>query len=503
MKRMFVWLLVAALALSCLAGCSQNEAQPEAEEDDETFLGESIEDAQPYPRSDAGYVGDPMPFFDDGVFHVFYLLDTRTGNGGYHPWALYNTTDFCTFEDVGEVLPFATEGTAQDLALGTGCVIKGQDGQYHAFYTGHNDTFSPKEAVMHATSGDLLSWTKCPEDTLYAGEAYSQDDFRDPYVLWVPEENQYWMLVTTRNGQTGIIVRYTSTDLKTWTDEGVFFVNDMGTDSNMECPSLLFFNGKWYLSFSDQWPNRYFHYRVSDAIDGPFSIPEQDVIDGNGFYAGRLETDGESLYAFGWNGMKVGHDDSADYDWGGNLVVHQLAQREDGSLVPVPNEKLAAGMNHELKLNPLRMTESVKRDGNSYQCAGKEYEAVEFKDILGSYLFKTTVKNFADAERFGIAFATDDEAVGALNLVLDVKNGSIAFYNTSAMYSADPQSELPFDFSGLEELALTVTICNGVVSLNVNGTCAMTARMYASQGGTWGLFAANSPVVFEDVSLYK
>lgn len=79
-------------------------------------------------------------------------------------------------------------------------MIKDKEGLYHAFYTGHNDTYEPKEAVMHATSMDLDNWTKIPEDTVYAGETYSQDDFRDPYVLYVAEEQQYWMLISTRSG---------------------------------------------------------------------------------------------------------------------------------------------------------------------------------------------------------------------------------------------------------------------------------------------------------------
>ena len=47
----------------------------------------------------------------------------------------------------------------------TGCVIE-RDGVFHIFYTGHNETFRgtdrPDEAIMHATSPDLVHWTKHP-----------------------------------------------------------------------------------------------------------------------------------------------------------------------------------------------------------------------------------------------------------------------------------------------------------------------------------------------------
>lgn len=76
---------------------------------------------------------------------------------------------------------------------------------------------------MHATSQDMANWTKIPEDTFFAGEGFAQDDFRDPYVFYVEEEGCYWMLVSTRNESTGVIVKYTSDDLSKWTEEGVFF----------------------------------------------------------------------------------------------------------------------------------------------------------------------------------------------------------------------------------------------------------------------------------------
>ena len=101
-----------------------------------------------------------MPFYDDGKFNVFYLADQRNGKQGYHPWGLIKTEDFASFDDKGVVINYGDTVESQDIALGTGSVIKDKDGMYHAFYTGHNDTYSPKEAVMHAVSSDMENWEK-------------------------------------------------------------------------------------------------------------------------------------------------------------------------------------------------------------------------------------------------------------------------------------------------------------------------------------------------------
>lgn len=506
MKRIYALTMVGMVCLAGVSGCGKN-AGNENEGETETYIGESlgenVEDYQLFPTLDTSFVGDPMPYYEDGVFHIFYLEDLRDGKVGYHPWTLYETSNFYEYENRGEVIPYANSIEEQDIALGTGSVIKDESGLYHAFYTGHNDTYQPKEAVMHATSNDMINWTKIPGDTFYAADTYSKDDFRDPYVLYVEEEKQYWMLVATRQDNEGIIAKYTSEDLKTWKDAGVFFKNDMGTDSNLECPSLLQYHGKWYLSFSDQWPQRQFHYRVSNTVNGPFEVPEQDVVDGNGFYAGRLESDGENLYVFGWNGTKNQHLDSEEYAWAGNLVVHQLRQKDNGDLVPVLNTSIKEKMNHELSLEPIGMTETIQKAGDDYTFYGKDYEVVEFKELLGSYLFECTIKNFKNSQQFGFAFNMDENDVGALNIVFNIKENKIEFYNSDEIYNRAPQSDMDMDFENIDELNVSLLIGDGVVSVYVNDQCALTARMYTSQGKTWGIFGRNSCARYEDVKICK
>ena len=62
--------------------------------------------------------------------------------------------------------------------------------------------------------------------------------------------------------------------------------------------------------------------------------PEVDYFDGEGFYAARAEKGWDKLYIFGWCGTKTGEWDFGGFDWGGNLVTHELAQLENGELLP-------------------------------------------------------------------------------------------------------------------------------------------------------------------------
>lgn len=489
-------------------GCSDQKVEVEPVEEtieEENYLGESIEDHVVFPASIEGLVGDTMPFYDNGEYNIFYLADQRDGKQGYHPWGLIKTSDFTSYDDKGVVINYGETVEDQDIALGTGSVIKAKDGTYHAFYTGHNDMYEPKEAVMHAVSTDMENWEKIPEDTLYANDNYSQNDFRDPYVFYVEAENSYSMLVATRKDNIGVIARYTSEDLKTWEDKGVFFENDMGTDSNLECPTLLSYKGKWYLSFSDQWPHRLVHYRMADRFQGPFEIPEQDIFDCNGFYAGRMETDGEKLFVVGWNGTKKKHTDSEDYDWGGNMVTHQLYQREDGSLFPVLNEDLEKLLSNELTLRPEKMTgsaEFTETEGN-ISFAGEQYEMAGFKELMGSYLIKTTIRDFDKEGMFGFCFDTNEESVGNLNIIFNGANKRIEFYNGSNIMERTVQSYVDYDLAEKDELNVSMLVSDGVVCMYVNDEIAFTTRMYMSQGSDFGVFSVNSKVSFDGLKAFK
>ncbi len=490
------------IALLVFLGACADKPSSEPSVDD-TDDAEEREATMIFPKTDEALVGDTMPFYDNGKMNIFYLADLRDGKTGYHPWALFETDDFCTYEDKGIVIPYADSAMEQDIALGTGCVIKDKEGGYHAFYTGHNDYYEPTEAIMHATSSDMLNWKKIPEDTFFASEQYSSNDFRDPYVFYVEEEQKYWMLVVTRSEGSGVIARYSSTNLSKWNDEGIFFEDDMGYGTNMECPTLLQYKGKWYLTFSDQWPDRVVHYRVSDSIRGPFKRLDTDTVDSNGFYAGRLETDGDKLYVVGWNGTKFDHDDANDYDWAGNAVIHQLEQQADGSLRPVPIESIIEKMSHKLPLTPVKMTDTVKMEDDSYEFNGKLYELVRFEAAEDSERIEADITGYGSEDVFGISFAPGLENVGALNYVFNIKEGKVEFYNTENIIEEDPQSSMDFDFLNNAMFHVTILVDDGVVCLYLNDEVALTARMYRSQGTDWQIFSVNSSEKWENVSLYE
>lgn len=499
-------LFIISLAL-LMTGCRKVHEAAEADDkkNDIPVNKNEIEEVSVYPAPDSGFVGDPMPYFDGEKMNVFFLDDQRLGTQGYHPWARYTTTDFCSYEFWGDVIPYGDNIKDQDIALGTGSIIKDRKGIYHAFYTGHNDTFSPKEAIMHAISTDLQNWDKQEQDTFYADTEYSSDDFRDPYVFYNEEERTYWMLVTTRKDNMGVIALYRSKDLTQWKNEKVLFTNDMGSDSNLECSNLIEWNGYWYLSFSDQWPDRVVHYRIAKSPEGPFEKPEIDYLDGNGFYAGRLEKAEGKMYLIGWNGTKDGHQDENSYNWGGNLVLHQIIQEDNGLLSTVPVQSIFEKMSHNRKVSELYRSETIVKEKKKLRFSGEGYEIVSFPKVEGSTKITGKIQLNEQTDIFGFTFNLGDNKFGTLNFVFDKLEGLIEFYNkrTDTISSEEAQTSVNYNLKDGDEIEFTILLDNTVATLYINNVTALTARMYSANNREWGFFCDNSDVTLRDIEVYK
>ena len=452
-----------------------------------------------FPNTGYSWVGDTMPYYDGQQFRIFYLEDMRDGDTGFHPWSLWTTKDFTDFHHDSWVIPYdQTNEFAKDSALGTGSVVRDKDGLYHAFYTGFNWRTMPKETIMHAVSTDLVSWQKMPEDSFRGSKPYIYDDtFRDPNVFYNPDYDEYWMLITTRSQKArGVIARYTSKDLKHWENKGIFFENDMGSDANMECPTLVKYGDYWYLTFSDQWPSRVVHYRVAKDSNGPFEKPAQDYFDASGFYAAKLAKDDKDLYLVGWTPTKWDSQDKRPTDWAGNMVTHQLKQRADGSLYPVPVAKAAERLNKAEVLTPVTQSGDVTVSGQDYHFGGKGYADVVLPRLSGIRKITGHFTPNSQQGKFGLMFNVGPQQTGSLNLVFDQANQQVAFYNTDTgkINKAKPELSVPVSLQPGESYDFTLLIDGTVAVLYINDQMALSTRMYALPEHQWGIFSTDSEV---------
>jgi beta-fructofuranosidase len=500
--KMFKKLLVVVLPL-LLAGC-HTVITPSEDTNGLKDKGTVEQNGlQLFPRSNDGDIGDVMPYFDGEYMNYFYLLnEDQQSMVGFHPWSLLRTKDYITYEDVGVVIPYEKDAGSQDLALGTGSVIKDKNGLYHAYYTGYNGTGNTPyfEKIQHATSSDLINWTKHPEHGFYGGH----NDFRDPYVLYMEETNNYWMLITTRHNNVGVLKLYTSTDLITWNYDRVFFTNDAGS-YNLECPTLIKFGNYWYLSYSEQGAFRVTHYRYTNNLSsGVWQKPADDYFDGVGVYAARLEKADDRLIYAGWQAVKQFDYDGGDFDWGGNLAVHELIQLSNGELRPCPMREVVEALNTEVHYEKHVNNEAMIKEDGEISFSGQS-DSLLFDELLERptrMTFSLTTHSLNGT--FAMTFGGNNDS-GSLNILFDFNHDRLSFYNVALadIKNAMPQAYVPLHVMTRQTLTVTVLSEGECLSLYIADQFVLSVRMYAKTNNAFGFVGEGADVTIKNIHFYE
>lgn len=451
------------------------------------------------------YVGDIMPMTDEKGIQLYYLFDTDNNGEGYHPIHKFSTTNLYEYSDDGLAIPFATSKEEPDLAIGTGSFLKAE-GVYHAFYTGHNDTFpkkgKDKERIMHAISYDNVTWTKIPEDTFTAPEGYSKDDFRDPFVFWNEEEGCYWMLVSARNDkENGFIARYSSKDLSRWElMEPLYAPHKYYM---MECPDLFQMGDYYYLFYS--W-NNVTYYAMAESINGPFTEPEDNVLDGRAFYAAKTAEYQGKRYLFGFIDRKKDEKDTNDYSWAGNLCAYELVQKEDNTLGITMPEQFTSYFKNQVALPEATVQGNALLEGDKavLESTGEEIAGINFGTLPSSMLLtlKVTVEKAGTGS--GFAFGIQDKLDTAFGIQFDANKNLLRYDNCilTRMKYADPRVFTSFVFEPGRTYDMKVVAENEIIVVYMDGRKVLSNRIYKARQNGWGLFEIGGKTVFSDIRMY-
>lgn len=470
---------------------------------------------QLFYKPEHGTVGDVIPFYDNGEFKPFYLK----GDGGYYGddatsgWTMLTTRDHLHFTE-----------HATGIHGGTGAVIK-VDGLYHLFYCSFS--FNPqRQYVRHAVSKDLDKWETLDQyDFGPDGCIYELTDWRDPFVFWNDEADEWWMLIaakevgpTMRKGCTGLMI---SKDLYNWEYRKPFYAPHIHTSAH-ECPDL-FKMGDWYYLIYSQYTDRFqTRYRMSKSINGPWTVPTVDTFDTRCFYAAKTGTDGKDRYIYGWNPTRVrnmwgfnprfnaGHDYNS-FDWGDTMIVHKLIQRADGTLVVKVPETVDAAltMHNTLKPDPAN---------GDWEINGTDFR-IELNGNYGTCFLKNRVPELCKLEmeivlhkgvrEAGIALQIDEDFDKGYYLSLQPGNSRLEYKTGMRMYAEggwafpyDVEMERPITLAYDVPHKVKVFVQGTILVCYVDDEIALNTRMYDITDGYFGLFASCGNVEFKNVKLW-
>lgn len=457
------------------------------------------------------WAGDFIPFYENGEFHLFYLLDWRDSekHGMGTPWYRVSTRDFVHFTEYGEMLPRGSD-LEQDLYVFTGSVIKGM-GKYHIFYTGHNDKMSqkgkPMQGIMHAISDDMIKWTKIPEQTFFAPtDKYEKDDWRDPFVFWNEQTKQYDMLlcarfkkgIPRRRGLTGLC---TSNDLIKWEVKEPFYAPNLYYAH--ECPDLFRMGDWWYLIFSEFTDLTRTRYRMSRSLQGPWVAPERDCFDGHAFYAAKTATNGTKRFIFGWNPTRKDSKDNGPWEWGGNLVVHEIEQQQNGELAVRVPETVLKAFSNPLKYSFASGTANYKiNNGVVSIIAPGTFGAAVGGRMPATCKINANIEFKKNTKECGIMLHCSEDLENAYYIRLEPQKNRLSFDmwpRTQITHLAELDREIRLKEGNQVNLQVFVDGNLGVVYLN--NIIAMNFRAYDLPEGNWGFFVVDGSADFSNINI--
>lgn len=432
------------------------------------------------------YVGDTMPFYEDGVYYIYYLKEK--GDSRNHSLYLVTTKDFVNYTEYDDVVLESTPG-AQDDWIGTGSVVN-VGGIYYLFYTGHTDgPMEYKEKVMVAVGDSPFTFTKLPDWELIPPDELGQKrDFRDPQAYYDPKAGTITLTVTAAQDGVARILKFTlSADLQNAVYDGIIFTDPTREFWNLECSDTFCIGDTWYITYSGQDDTLWF---ASSATPyGPYG--EAKRVDGKLFYAAKHVEDGENFYMVGWARRSEAMSTTAGVtSWAGNLAVQKITQAENGDLILAPVDAVADGFNTRRALaveEPHLFVEA--KEGYSYVDAFTCYE---------SFLLSGEFR-YSKEGTFGLSFDFYEDP--ELNKFITINPASHMlqlWFNEGATLITETAVNLQpgetYSFTYIQEGSVGIFYIDGMASL--------TVRLYGASGKPVQLYAENNDVLFTSLRQY-
>ena len=474
-------------------------------------------DNWPFYRAPDSKVGDVMPCYFNGKFYLYYLRFGVYEDGAYNEWSVRETTDFIHFSEDRRVGVFG--GTGEVCPLG---------GKYHLF----------KEAEPNVIGHFIGDTPYAFEDTGLRlppdGDHYVDWAWRDPKILWVEEEQCYWMLVATnqntRNtgGRHACVGLCKSRDLYTWEYCPPLYA-PQAREGTYECPDLFRMGDWYYLVYSNADGNKATHYVKGRSRYGPWRMPEDggDTLDSFLFYAGRTAGNGRERYIAAWNpertgtefSMKLGvrdvarpellqFEDFAPLGYAGDMVIHQLGQRENGDLTcsPIPAVEQCFQRPAAFRCRSLQgISWNIGKNSARVQSAGR------YSCALSSPLperFLCSMKLRAAGHEAGIALGTDETFNGqGLFLTFQPGRGRVnvvsglrdrAWVGYCLPFAVEQEAFIQPDADGLYHIR--ILHAKDIFVLYVNGA-ALSLRSQNAVQGHLGFFAFDGEADFTEIQL--
>ena len=446
------------------------------------------------------FSGDGMPYYHNGIFYLYWLLDEGHHAGleglGGHQWALSTTTDLINWKHYPVAL--GIDNDEWEKSICTGSVIAEGD-KFYAFYsTRVKEEGEVHEQLSYAISfdGGYTYQKQEPNPFYYAPKECISRDFRDPKVF--KDEKGLFHLFIPGNlrepaisGFGGYLVHLTSTDLKNWKEIESPLKGQRGTP---ECADYFKWNDWYYLLYSIAGHT---YYLMSKEAYGPWVYPQsQALIEYFGsVYKTAGFKDGRRI-AVAYSPYRKDDKDNGDRIWGGTLLFREVYQDSDGVLyTKFLNEVLPA---MSPMSTPTIQTESPSdivsvTNGVVKINASGDIGVASLSGLPENYRISMNIVPDGNYEEAGLFLRATDKRQKGYRLELNPNNKTVLMHNTSIHAVA-----------GLEKsYTLDVIVYEDFFDVSINNERCIVNRLPEQKGANLFFYMKNGNAVIRDIQIRK
>jgi hypothetical protein len=439
------------------------------------------------------FVGDCMPFFHEGTFHLYYLLDENhhqaKGGLGAHQWAHASTRDLVHWEHHPLAIGITEE---REGSICTGSTFY-HDGVFYGYYA--TRILDRTQHLSLATSRDGIHFEKqWPNPFASPPQGYSPYDYRDPCVFRNEQTGLFHLLVTASlepyalHKRGGCLAHLVSPDLDHLELREPFLIP--GYPGAPECPDYFHWRGWYYLIFSHAGIAR---YRMSRHPYGPWLRPAEDTFDGT--MARVLKTaafTGDRRIGVAFLGTRQDDRDSGRMQYAGNTIFREVTQQADGTLrTSWPAEMVPPG-GMPLALSCAALTPHAEvRPQSIHLAAGEGLEAAMLQNVPHQARLSMRVRPGHDTATFGLRLRGAGAFESGYDLCFRPYEHRVELFDAS-LVSVEGLDQ-PFD--------LDVILAGDIIDICIAGQRTMVNRCPELQGDRLFLYAQNGQVTLEDIEI--
>lgn len=445
------------------------------------------------------FTGDCMPYYHNGTFYLYWLLDEghHAGLGGLggHQWALSTSTDLKNWKHYPVAVGIDEEW---EKSICTGSVIADKD-KFYAFYSTRvkeNDRVHEQLSYAISTDGGKTYVKQKPNPFYYAPEECVSRDFRDPKVF-KGEDGMFHLFISgykkdpELSGFGGYLVHLTSKDMKDWKESESPLTGQVATP---ECSDYFKWNDWYYLLYSINGDT---YYVKSRQPYGPWEYPTTQafVETWASVYKTTDFKDGRRI-AVAYMPYRKDNKDNETSIWGGNALLRETYQLPDGTLYtkflqevlpamkPVSTPRIQSGASG----NAVSISENyIKIDSSDGT------HTASMTGLPENYRITMRIEPDGNYDELGLFVRATDKEKKGYKLELNANKESIFIHNTGIN-----------GVKGLRNpLTLDVIVKGEFIDVCLNSERCIINRLPEQKGKELFFFLKNGKAVIKDITVQE